>query len=283
MSSQQLKHALVDISKLFEKRYGQRWVKSDGDDREHLEEKLHLWKEELERINVVPDTLKKVAEILVSKNEFSEYPPVLNKFIALYKEYTLMFKNGESGVLYKAIKTLDEKFTFTYGSLWNINDKDKSKRRLDYWLSELKEENIDANTIQKVSKEIRKKPEYLNYPATLGQFILECKFFIMGDSFIDPDIAYRMCYEAVIDNVIIRTTKSKIGAYEFRASTDNRLKSIFTKMYLVEVTNYCGDKEQYLAINDVPENVKSTEKDEPSSYEDSSSFLEQLINNVTTK
>jgi ribosomal protein S24E len=281
---QEIKYSMVMVSKLFEKRYGHMWVQSNDEDRDNLEEKLYLWVEELSRINAKPDQIEKVAEILVNQKEFSDYPPILNKFIAMYKEFSLMFASGDDGLFYKSMKLLDEKFTFTYGSLWNIREKDKSRRKIEHWLAELKEQEIDATTIQHVSKKIGNKPSYVSYPPTLGQFIIECKFHKIGEDYVDPDIAYRACYDSEINNVIIKTTKSKIGGYEFRASTDNRLKIIFTKMYLIEVQNYCDDKESYLLINsDKGRDRENKEEVELTSHEDSSAFIEQLINNLTTK
>lgn len=243
-----IKKAVIEMSQRFESRYGHYWIASNEvDDRENLREKILQWVDEFYKANISAESITKITDVILEKAEFSSYPPSLNRFIYICNEMNKMFSSGENGQVYLSIKRLDERFTFTYGRLWAESDKDKSRRRLEFWSQEILNENIHHKIINKVLKKVRSKGAYTQYPPTLNQFILECLFEKIDDDFLDTDLAFMMaCNHENNVHHVIRKVRQIIGSYTLRASKDKKLQSLFEKIYLAECHRYVSDPDKYL-------------------------------------
>jgi hypothetical protein len=261
MKSSEIKNAVVELSIRFEARYGFRWVASnDIDDRENLREKLLQWTQELEREAVSQELILKVVEVILDKAEFSDYPPTLNRFIYICKEMKKMFSEGTRGKMYLAMKRLDERFSFTYGRLWSEQDKDKSKRRLEYWKQEIEEEGLTDKLIISTLKKVRNKVAYIQYPPTLNQFIMECQFEKVNDNFVDTDIAFIKASNKEEDiHITIKMARQKIGSHTLKVGREKHIKTLFEKIYLEECYKYVSDKEGYLKKDTSSSKDKDTE------------------------
>jgi hypothetical protein len=275
-----IKHAITELSRRFEARYGYHWVASnDIDDRENLREKLLQWIDEIENEGISPESIMKITDIVLEKAEFSTYPPTLNRFIFICNEMKKMFGEGNSGKIYLAMKRLDERFSFTYGRLWTEVDKDKSKRRLDYWKQELELEDISDKLIVASLNKVRGKGAYIQYPPTLNQFIMECHFEKIGDDFIDSDIAFvNASNKDDCIHITIKMTRQKIGSHTLKLGKEKYLKSLFEKIYLEECRSYVKDHEKYLSQlkNQLAKNEKSKIEEE-SIADDNSDFFTLLV------
>lgn len=249
MIDMEIKRAVVEMSIRFEARFGHLWVASnDIDDRENLREKLLQWTDEFQREKIEPQMIARITETVLSKSEFSNYPPTLNRFIFLCKEMNKMSNTGGEGKLYLELKKLDEKFSFIYSRLWIEQDKDKSRRRLEFWGSELREEGITPEIIRETSARIHKKGCYSQYPPSLNQFVLECLFCKIGDSFTDPDIAFiRACTNEIEVGLhpTIKKTRQIIGSHTLKLSKDKYIKGMFEKVYVDECRKYASNPESY--------------------------------------
>lgn len=244
----ELRVAVAEMSKRFESRYGYHWISSnDIDDRENLREKLLQWIDEFEREGIKPKTILEITDLILDKVEFSNYPPTLNKFIFICKEMSRMFGEGESGLLYLEMKKLDEKFSFIYGRLWVEQDKDKGRRRLDYWMREILSKGISHKTLSVTLHKIKDKGSYIQYPPSLHQLVLECLFESIGDDFIDPEVAYIRAKSRDEDShPVIRTTRQKIGSHTLKTDKNSASKKLFEKIYLDECNNYVSNPIKYL-------------------------------------
>jgi hypothetical protein len=280
MTSLTTKQAIAELSKRFEARYGYHWIASnDIDDRENLREKLLQWIDEIDKEKITPEFVLKITDIVLEKAEFSTFPPTLNRFIFICNEMKKMFNKGDSGKTYLAMKRLDERFSFTYGRLWTETDKDKSKRRLEYWRQELELEEINDKLIATTLNKIRGKVAYIQYPPTLNQFVMECHFERIGDDFTDSDLAFvNASNKEECIHITIKMTRQKIGSHTLKIGKEKYLKSLFEKIYLDECRAYVKDHENYLSkLNkQLAKNEESKIKEE-SVADNNSDFFNLLV------
>ncbi len=280
MSDNNLRIAIIELSRQFEARYEQYWLKSnDIDDRDDLREKIEVWLTEIEKENISVATIHKTVELTLKSAEFSKYPPVLNKFISLCHETYRMFGNTDESEIYITAKILDENFEYTYNNLWTLQNKDKSTRRLNLWVREIKAEGISAADIKKTLQTIKRNPAYNQYPPTLNQFIMECRFTGHNDTFIHPDLAFINCRcgETELHPTEINT-KRKIGSHSLKVSTDNYIKSLFEKVYLSECQKYLNNPVEYINENKIHKKVihNIEPEDEGFNENDNITFFDSL-------
>jgi hypothetical protein len=277
-----IKQAVSEMSSRFEARYGHLWVASnDIDDRENLREKLYQWIEELERESICPSLVSKVTKLVLDKAEFSNYPPNLNRFIFLCNEMNRMMNSGDEGKIYLELKRLDEKFSFIYSRLWVENDKDKSKRRLDFWKKELTDEDISPEVISTTVKNIHKKGCYSQYPPSLNQFVMECLFTKSNEIYTDPDIAFiKACSKDDDMHVTIKCSRRIIGSHTLRQSKDKYIRTLFEKVYIEECRKFVNDPEGYALSFEESSGAKASESvidDENESSDLNKDFFKNLV------
>ncbi len=279
MTQSDIKIAVANMSRIFEARYGHLWVSSnDIDDRENLREKLYQWIEEFERENIKPAVIEKITKTVLEKSEFSSFPPNLNKFIFLCKEIDRMMNNGEEGRIYLELKRLDERFTFIYARLWSENDKDKSKRRLDFWRRELIEEGITSEIIKKTSSLIHKKGCYSQYPPSLNQFLMECLFVKSGSEYTDPDIAFiKASTKDEKTHPTIKNARKIIGSHTLKQSKDRYIRVLFEKIYIDECRKYVSNPEAYDETDSLKEKSIEEQPEKEMDAEENKSFFKKLI------
>lgn len=285
MSTNNLRMAVIELSRQFEARYEQYWLKSNEiDDRDDLREKIEIWISEITKENISEAIIKKTTELTLKSIEFSKYPPVLNKFISLCHETNRMLGSNNESEIYITAKMLDESFEYCYNNLWSLQNKDKSMRRLNLWVRELKAENISAPDIKKTLQVIKRSPIYNQYPPTLNQFIIECRFTSINDQFIHPDIAFINCRCGEKDlHPVEISTKRRIGSHSLKISTDNHIKSLFEKIYLSECLKYLENPEDYILKNTLntqtPHKVSATLEDKDFNKESNIKFFDTLTKN----
>lgn len=272
--------AIIEISYLFENRYGHLWVgSSDDTERDALTEKLQSWKSEFERIEARPDELIGTAKHCINFYENKNYPPSLNSFIATLKEYRLMFSNGDKGKFYIQIKRMDEIFQFSYGGLWSDGDSDKQRRKLEFWMAELIDLGIEITTIVKAAKSIRKRPEHRNYPPSLSQFCLVCRFVQCGMELGEAESFYQYATNGEFDKLdcIANRVVSNIGTRRLRVQTDSGLRKTFVEMYYQEANRFLDNPEKYKESF----NVEAIDKDDTEEIEPCLDFFDGLKAKLT--
>jgi len=247
-SKPEIKAIIISLSERFERRYGPLWLASnDVDDRENLREKINEWSEEISMESIHPETASRIANMILDKEEFATYPPSLNKFLFLCKEFEKMFSANDNGQVYLAMKKLDERFGFTYGRLWDLQDKDKCKRRLDYWRQELEAKGFNSSTIARATQSIVRKPIFATYPPTLPLFLMECAFSEINEVFIDPSEAFSLACQPN-DNMhpAIKGARQLIGSHSMRISKEASTRKRFEEAYLRECDNYVSNQTEYV-------------------------------------
>lgn len=279
MSNNETKKSVSNMSSRFEARYGHLWVSSnDIEDRENLREKLYQWIEELEYEKIMPETINKITVRVLDMAEFSNFPPNLNRFIFLCKELEKMMTTGSEGKLYLELKRLDEKFTFVYGRLWAESDKDKSKRKIDYWKKELEDEDISPEVIKKTVSNIHKKGCYAQYPPSLNQFVMECLFCRIGDEYTDPDVAFiKASIKDDAQHPTIINTRQMIGSHTLRQSKDKYIRILFEKIYIEECRAYAKSPDKYEKSYFEVEAEEEIQEDDDFSSDTNANFFSTLI------
>tara|TARA_B100000749_G_scaffold280674_1_gene277866 strand:- start:5626 stop:6459 length:834 start_codon:yes stop_codon:yes gene_type:complete len=264
VSEMSLSDAVIEVSMLFESRYGHLWVGGhDESDRDGLREKLRSWTEELTSIKATPAEIVNTGKFCVNMQEFKNYPPVLNNFIINLKEYRSMFSSGDKGKLYLAVKRLDEVFGFTYNGLWNESSADKQKRKIEYWCNELFENNIDSKTVSTVTGKIKRKGEFRVYPPSLNAFLLECQFTQKGHSLGDPEEMFNLAILREYDrlDIIAEGVISELGTHRIKMQPENGLRKQFIEMYYSFALRYLSNPELFVTTTD--DSVSGNSEEEP--------------------
>ena len=245
----ELDKAIIELSFLFENRYGHLWSGSSDDvDRDSLREKLRSWKVELESQNATHEDIIGTARCCLKFSEHKNYPPNLNSFISTMKEFRLMFSNGEFSSYYLEIKKLDEIFQFTYGGLWSEQDQDKQRRKLEFWAKDVLESGINQKLIKGVANKVRKRSDFRTYPPTLNQFVLECRFEQAGLELGDPERYFYSAINGEYDKIdaIANSVVSIIGTRRLKTQSDNTMKKRFVEIYYQEAINHLENPDKYI-------------------------------------
>jgi hypothetical protein len=248
----ELDNILIEVSYMFENRYGAIWVgPSDDFDRDSLHNKLHSWKMELDNVGVEPSEIMGTAKMLLRKGEYKDYPPNLNAFINSIREYSLMFSRGDTSKYYIEVKKLDEIFYFTYGRIWSESDQDKHRRKLEFWMNELISSEIPSDVLLKASKLVCAKTEFRTFPPSLNHFLLECKFALIGEVLSSPESQYFLAAEGQYDklDIIANSVLSIIGTSRIKMQYDGQIRKNFTELYYKQAKIYTEQPSLFINVN----------------------------------
>lgn len=240
----EIDNAIVDLSYLFENRYGALWSGSADDfDRDGLRAKLRSWKVEIEAMNATKEEILGTANMLLRKSEYKDYPPSLNAFVNNIREFHLMFSRGEMSKYYIELKKVDEIFHFTYGRVWTESDQDKHRRKLEFWTNEMMEEGIEKSIIVNVAKQLRKKTEFRTYPPSLTHFLLECKFAALEWDISSPEAQFFAAAQGRVDELdfISEAVLSIVGTTRLKTQSDNQLRKVFVDLYYQQAQRFAND------------------------------------------
>lgn len=227
-------NAIVDLSYLFENRYGALWSGSSDDfERDGLRAKLRAWKVEIEQLGPTKEEIIGTANMLIRKSDYKDFPPSLNAFLNNIREFRLMFSRGGLSKFYTEVKKIDETFNFLYGRLWTENDPDKHRRKLEFWSQEVMEEGIDKDVISIVAKQLRKKTEFRTYPPSLNHFVLSCKFFMLEWELSSPESQFFLVTQGRIEELdfISESVLSIIGTSRIKTQPDSQSRKTFVDLY----------------------------------------------------
>ncbi len=137
-----------------------------------------------------------------------------------------------------AFIAFSEKMRFKYRSLWLDHNK-MNDAEVNFWVNDLESAGVRPENLNGIYDEIRKEPEFIQYPPNIDQVIDIHYRILLGEDLPSPSKAY---LEAVSRNAsshsIVRYCRNEYGYHELKTQPANISKPAFERIYRDAIRKY---------------------------------------------
>lgn len=231
------------------------------------------WIDELTESNLEPSEIPAIAESIKSSVEFSSKPPNPSQFIQFYNKSSGKSASNDDFTL--AFELIFNSMRERYKYLWDKNADNSSSPTFDFWLEELKNENIQIESIKNIFNKIPSMPQYLTYPPAINEVLLMIKIESSDENIPQPHDAQEMCLSRSKDvHPIINYCRY---ALDIRKMEKKDFLKKFNSVYFDAVNRYLSGSlnlEKFKKDESIPNESKSMNK------KDLIKSLDDLLNSL---